>query len=177
MQTWEIKSSIEALLFSSSKPLTVGRLAAAAQLSPGEVEQALKEIDEELSSVDRGVMLVHRASGVRLETKPQWSDAIKRLYPERSGEDLTYAARETLAVIARSQPVSVRKVTSVRGVDSTAVIATLHRKRLIARAGREGKEVVWMTTPLFLEMFGLARIEDILEDASLERVLAEEQAG
>ncbi len=176
MQSWEIKSSIEALLFSSRKPLALESLARAAQVSSVEVEHALQEIDEELSAVDRGVMLVHRVSGVRLETKPQWSDAIKRLHPERSSEELTYAARETLAVIARSQPISVKKVTSVRGVDSTAVISGLSRKKLIARAGREGKEVVWMTTPLFLERFGLSKLEDVLEDIALQRVLAEDEA-
>lgn len=68
----------------------------------------------------------------------------------------------------------MKKITSLRGVDSTAVIRTLTRRNLIANAGMDRQEVLWITTPLFLEVFGRSKVGDVLEDVVLARVLAED---
>jgi len=77
---------------------------------------------------------------------------------------LTPASLEALAVVAYRQPCTRGDVERVRGVDSDYVIRSLLHRRLIAEVGRRdtpGRPVLFGTTFMFLERFGLTSLDDL----------------
>jgi hypothetical protein len=71
---------------------------------------------------------------------------------------MSQAALETLAVIAYRQPVSRGDIENIRGVEAGPLLRTLVDRGLIRIVGREeslGHPLLYGTTKLFLELFGL----------------------
>jgi segregation and condensation protein B len=154
---------IEALLFASPDPVTVEQLAEAGRLTVVEVKEILAKLGESLSSPSRGLMLREVAGGYRLYTKPEMADAVVRLRGPRS-LGLSQAALETLAVVAYRQPATRAEVDAVRGVRSDSTVATLLERHLVREDGRRdalGRPIIYVTTPQFLEHFGLKSLADL----------------
>ena len=77
---------------------------------------------------------------------------------------LSQAALETLAVIAYHQPCTRESVKAVRGVNSDGVIASLRDKGLVREVGRgngRAGAILYGTTRVFLERFGLRSLRDL----------------
>ena len=71
---------------------------------------------------------------------------------------------ETLAIIAYKQPIGRYEVEAIRGVDSSGVIKTLLNRNLLKIKGRgtgPGRPLLYQTTKIFLEHFGLNRLSDM----------------
>lgn len=103
------------------------------------------------------------AGGYQLVLKPEWSRWLQALEPQRA-EPLSQAAWECLAVVAYRQPVTRLEVEALRQVGSEAALELLERRGLIQEVGRKrapGRPILYGTTPRFLEVFGLKRIEDL----------------
>ena len=75
-QTVELKGKIEALLFASTRPLSVKLLAKILQLEGERVESLLAEMSADFQSPGRGLQLRNVSSGWRLETKPEYADLV-----------------------------------------------------------------------------------------------------
>lgn len=174
METFQMKAYIEAMLMATDRPVTVEALAQALEVTGPEVEAALAELELDLLGADRGVQLRRRGRGVRLEMKPQYADRIGRLLPERKEKPLSAQALETLAIIALKQPVTLGDINAVRGIESAGTVQTLRNRKLIAREARLGprREKLWRTTPVFLDTFGLASIEELYQTDRMEEVFA-----
>ncbi|GAH98801.1 unnamed protein product, partial [marine sediment metagenome] len=74
------------------------------------------------------------------------------------------AALEVLSIIAYNQPISRIKINEIRGVRSESAISTLLSKRLISKVSEEfgpANPILYKTTPLFLETFGLNSLKDL----------------
>jgi segregation and condensation protein B len=77
---------------------------------------------------------------------------------------LSQAALETLAIIAYKQPVNRFDIEAIRGVDCSGVLKTILERNLIKIKGRDegpGRPLLYATTDIFLEYFGLNRIADM----------------
>jgi len=77
---------------------------------------------------------------------------------------LSQAALETLAIVAYKQPIVRAEIETIRGVDSSGVLATLMRRDLITIAGRApgmGRALMYRTTKEFLRYFGLNFVTDL----------------
>ena len=77
---------------------------------------------------------------------------------------LTRAALEVLAIIAYEQPVTRPHIDAIRGVNSESALRTLLRHGLIEEAGRTegpGRPILYVTTPEFLQHFGLGRLAEL----------------
>jgi len=77
---------------------------------------------------------------------------------------LSSAALDTLAIIAYKQPIGRYEVEAIRGVDSSGVIKTLLNRNLLKIKGRgtgPGRPLLYQTTKIFLEHFGLNRLSDM----------------
>ena len=71
---------------------------------------------------------------------------------------------DTLAIIAYKQPIGRYDIEAIRGVDSSGVIKTLLSRNLIVIKGRgdgPGRPLLYSTTKLFLEKFGLNSLSDM----------------
>jgi len=171
---------IEALIFSSPKPLGVKEivsiLRSVAQesetpslgtppLQAERVEQLLEELAQEYEQADRSFVLVCLGGKWQFVTRPEYAPWLKALHGERSRPGrLSQAALETLTIIAYRQPVTRAEIEEIRGVSIDGVLQTLIERGLVTVVGRSelpGRPMLYGTTPLFLEVFGLRDLNEL----------------
>jgi segregation and condensation protein B len=167
------KGELEALLFASSRPLSTRVLARSLGLSEEHTLVLLGNFASDLAQPGRGLQLRETAGAWRLETKPIHANLVATIRRGKGERPLTQQALETLAVVALRQPVTTDEVAAIRGVDSAATLDTLNQRKLIGKATprrAEGTAVRWRTTQGFLDLFGLAAMEDLYKDNRLARI-------
>jgi segregation and condensation protein B len=128
------------------------------------VQAALDEIREHYDVDGHGVALVAVGAGWLILTRPEYTEAIERAQFAVRPQRLSPAALETLAIIAYRQPIGRAEVAEIRGVDVGAVLKNLHERGLVDVVGRSeglGRPLLYGTTSLFLEQFGLRHLEDL----------------
>lgn len=156
---------LEAALFASPRPMAVEELAALdPETTPAAVQAALEEIREHYDVDGHGVALVAVGAGWQILTRPEYTEAIERAQFAVRPQRLSPAALETLAIIAYRQPIGRAEVSEIRGVDVGAVLKNLHERGLVDVVGRAeglGRPLLYGTTPLFLEQFGLRHLEEL----------------
>jgi len=154
--------AIEAILFSSNRPLRVRELQQVTDTDRPTIEQALEELRESLTH--RGLMLQRHHDQVQLVTRPELAGYVRRaLRPEVTGR-LSTAAYETLAIVAYQQPVTRAKIEEIRGVNSDGVVSNLELRALVKEVGRgtgPGQPKLYGTTIRFLQMLGLESLDDL----------------
>ena len=107
-----LAGSLEAILFSSNRPLKIRELAQATDSDRTAVELALDELREALA--DHGLMLQRQDDQVVMATRPEFAAPVRRaLRPEVTGR-LSAAAYETLAIVAFNQPVPRSRIDLVK---------------------------------------------------------------
>lgn len=163
------KGAIEALLFTSSDPVSAIELARILEIGPAEVIEILSDLSSEYESANRGFQLREVAGGWRMFSHPAYHEYIEAYVRSWDTHRLSQAALEALSVIAYHQPVSRDGVKAVRGVNSDGVISSLVEKGLIREVGKEkslGQAALFGITQAFLEKFGLRSIKELppLED-------------
>ncbi len=162
----ELARIVEALLFLSPEPVPVERLADAAEVSEGEVLEALARLREHYAEGWRGVVLREVAGGFTLATDPVAERAARRLLTRPRTTPLTQAQAECLALVAYLQPVSRPEIARIRGVASESAVGTLLERGVIEESGRSRfGAVLYRTTELFEKLFGLSGL-DALPDAA-----------
>jgi segregation and condensation protein B len=162
---------VEAALLAANQPLTLAQLHALlsnGELSlddtapDGSVERALEILRE--ACADRGVELVEVASGFRYQVKADVHQWVSRLWTERKTR-YTRATLETLALIAYRQPITRGEIEQVRGVAvSSNIIQALEEREWIRVVGHRdvpGKPALYGTTKVFLDYFGLKRLDEL----------------
>lgn len=161
-----INRIVEAALLAATQPLTLAQLHG---LFPedepaptGSVEQALETLRE--ACAERGVELVEIASGFRYQVKADVHAWVARLWTERKTR-YTRATLETLALIAYRQPITRGEIEQVRGVAvSSNIIQALEEREWIRVVGHRdvpGRPALFGTTKVFLDYFGLKRLDEL----------------
>jgi len=171
----DIENAIEAALFSSERPLSIRELQIlfSQKVDKDAIQSALATLRSHYA--DRGVELVEVAGGFRFHTKAAHAPALRALRESRPPR-YSRALLETLAIIAYRQPVTRGDIEDIRGVTVTTEImrALLDREWIRQSGAREvpGHPALYVTTPGFLEYFGLTSLKQLpnLED---ERQLAD----
>jgi segregation and condensation protein B len=158
----DVSAALEAILFSSNRPLKLRELQQATDSDRTAVEQALERLRQSLQG--RGVMLMRHHDEIHLATRPEFASAVRRaLRPEVTGK-LSPAAYETLAIVAYQQPVPRARIEEVRGVNCESVLANLELRDLITEVGRAagpGQPKLYGTTMRFLQVMGLESLDHL----------------
>ncbi len=157
-----IESRLEALLYVSPSPVTIGQLANTLRISNRMVTKALQNLAAEYQH--RGLRLQFHQSEVQLTTAPELAADIERFLHLERVTRLTRAALEVLAIIAYQQPVTRPQIDSIRGVNSDSVLRTLLRYGMIEDVGRSdgpGRPILYKTTAEFLQHFGLTTLHEL----------------
>jgi segregation and condensation protein B len=158
----DVSAALEAILFSSNRPLKLRELQQATDSDRTAVEQALDTLRQALDG--RGVMLMRHHDEIHLATRPEYASAVRRaLRPEVSGK-LSPAAYETLAIVAYQQPVPRSRIEAVRGVNCDSVLTNLELRDLITEVGRgsgPGQPKLYGTTMRFLQVLGLESLDHL----------------
>ena len=171
---------IEALLFSSSRPLNEKEILSAFDLrSPptsNEIKEALKSIEEKYS--ENSIELVKVASGYRLRIRQEYSSWVAKLW-EAKPQKYSRALLETLALIAYKQPITRGEIEEVRGVSvSSQIIRTLLDRSWIKVVGHRdvpGRPALFSTTKDFLDDLNLSKLSDLPELPELQNIPEEAQ--
>ncbi len=172
----ELARTVEALLFLSTDPLSVGELAEAAEVGEGAVTAALALLGERHAPGRSGITLRELGGGWTLASDPSSEDAARRLFSRPRVSTLTPAQAETLAIVAYLQPISRPEITRIRGVGADSAVATLLDRGLIDEAGQsQFGAVIYRTSTKFLKLFGLRTLDE-LPDVARWDPTPEEQA-
>ena len=171
---------IEALLFSSSRPLNEKEILSAFELrSPptsNEIKEALKSIEEKYS--ENSIELVKVASGYRLRIRQEYSPWVAKLW-EAKPQKYSRALLETLALIAYKQPITRGEIEEVRGVSvSSQIIRTLLDRSWIKVVGHRdvpGRPALFSTTKDFLDDLNLSKLSDLPELPEIQNIPEEAQ--
>ncbi|MFO7958515.1 MAG: SMC-Scp complex subunit ScpB [Candidatus Brocadiia bacterium] len=161
----ELKRVVEALLFSSDRPITTRRLAEVCDAEDGrEVRAIVLELQQEYAAENRAFRIEEIAGGFQLLTDPRYAPWLQKLHQRQQEETLSKAALETLAIVAYRQPITRGEVEDIRGVHCGSMLRSLVDKRLIKVTGRSddlGRPMLYGTTRQFLEAFGLRSLKDL----------------
>jgi segregation and condensation protein B len=164
MERSEQLSIAEALILASPEPIPLPRLASLIpSCKPALARALVDELNAEYAKRGRAFEISEVAGGFQVRTLPAWASYVQASQPERPLR-LSQAALETLAVVAYRQPATRAEIEYVRGVDVGAVLRSLLERHLVRIAGHRevpGRPLLYATTRRFLEVFGLARIEDL----------------
>ena len=138
-----------------------------------EIEAALHGLEKALEVAGAGFKLVCTGGTYRLQTVPSCGRYVRAMLKMDRPSRLGRASLETLAIIAYRQPLTKGEIEEIRGVDVTNNIKTLMDLQLIRLVGKSelpGHPFLYGTTPIFLEHFGLASLQQLNElDPTLQR--------
>lgn len=186
-----LQEIVGSLLFASESPLSVSELrdsVRAVEVEEGEnseimdvyksctskeIEEALRGMEKALNVAGVGFSLVCTGGTYRLQTVPSCGRYVRAMLKLDRPNRLGRASLETLAIIAYRQPLTKSEIEDIRGVDVSANIKTLMDLQLIRLVGKSelpGHPFLYGTTPIFLEHFGLASLQQLNEiDPTLQR--------
>lgn len=174
MEPQERRRILEALLLSSSEPVTPARLARIVpESSAREVREDIEALNECYAAAGRGFRIEEVSGGYQFRTLPDLAEFVQQLEPVPPLR-MSRAGLETLAIIAYKQPVTRAEIEHVRGVDAGPLLRGLLERRLVRIAGHRevpGRPILYATTPRFLEVFGLAGLSDLPTLREIEELL------
>lgn len=148
-------------------------LVALAATSSEEVAAAINELNRYYEDTGRAFAIMDRAKGWKLYTRPEYGEFVRQMFPGRKPERLSGPAMETLAIIAYRQPITKAAIEAVRGVSCDGMIQKLLDRDLVRIGGRAdlpGRPLLYQTTDLFFEHFGINSIDDLPNASELRRV-------
>ena len=174
------KRVIETALLCAQEPLTVADLSRlfVEDITTADIDETLVEIQRTWD--DKGMELVHIATGWRFQSRLSMREYLDRLTPEKPPK-YSRAVMETLAIIAYRQPVTRGEIEEIRGVAvSSNVMKQLEDRGWVEVIGHKetiGRPGLYATTKQFLDDLSLTNLQSlpILEDAA--PMAAAEQLG
>ena len=167
----DLKNILESLLFVSDEPLSARQLGKLLpEADTRQIRQAMSELAADYDNRQTSFHLGEVAGGYQLRTRPAYTEWIRRLVQPKPAR-LSRAALETLAIVAYKQPVLRADIEHIRGVDSGGTLRLLMERNLIRILGRKeipGRPLIYATTKLFLEIFGLKDLKELPTPAEIE---------
>ena len=164
MQESEIKSIIEALLFASPEPLTQAKINGIFSPTSPNFKKIIEELNSQYNSEGHSFEIRKVAGGYQLVSMDIYEPYIRKMLNKSGRISLSSASMDCLSIIAYKQPISRYEVEAIRGVDSSGVLKTLLNKNIIKIKGRgtgPGRPLLYQTTNVFLEYFGINRLSDL----------------
>jgi segregation and condensation protein B len=155
-----------------SKPLEEW-LTALGATTAEQVHGAIEQLNQSYQESGRAFTIIERTNGWKLYTRLEYGDFVRQLFPGRKPERLSGPAMETLAIIAYRQPITKAAIEAVRGVACDGMIQKLLDRDLIRIGGRAelpGRPLLYETTDLFFEHFGIRSIDDLPNASELRKV-------
>ena len=161
---------VEAILFAASQPLDQKTIELHLSRGPAgknddgqdaDVTALIAELQSSLSS--RGVQLFEIAGRWALRTAPDLADYLKT--ETTKPVKLSKAMSEVLAIVAYHQPVTRAEIEAIRGVATSKGTLDFLMEVGWVRPGHRrdtpGRPLTWITTPSFLDHFGLSSTNDL----------------
>lgn len=167
----DLKNILESLLFVADEPLNINRFKKIIpEVDTRQIREAMAALSTEYDARKTSFYLIEVAGGYQLRTRPAYTEWIRRLVQPKPAR-MSKAALETLAIVAYKQPVLRADIEHIRGVDSGGTLRLLLERNLIRILGRKeipGRPLIYATTKLFLEVFGLKDLKELPTPKEIE---------
>ena len=166
----QLDQYVEALLFSSEVPISVGEICSCLEsvfnttFQKEFVETIILRLQAKYNADNFAFEIASIGEGYQFLTKGVYYDVIGVLLKQKSKKKLSRSALETLAVIAYQQPVSKSEIEKIRGVNCDYAVQKLLEKELVQIKGRSkdpGRPLLYGTSEKFMEHFGLGSMSEL----------------
>jgi segregation and condensation protein B len=158
---------IEGLLFLGDRLVNfamAGRIIPA--LDATVFDQAIGGLNRRYRAQNRPYWIRRRDDGYEMALLPRFGSVEERLRGEPRSMRLEGPLLDTLALVAFRQPVTRAAIEALKGSDAGGVLRQLTRLGLISQ--QSGSKGGYKTTPAFLRVFQIDRIEDLPRPVDLE---------
>ncbi len=159
------ESIVEALLFSTDEPLSARRIAQTMGIGDaGDVKNHIESLNRRFDESGASFRIEAIARGYQMQTRPIYHPWVSKLQKTSGDTRVSPAALETLAIVAYKQPALRADIEAVRGVavgDILVRLRDMNLVRIVGRAEELGRPLLYGTTTRFLEVFGLANLDDL----------------
>lgn len=163
---------LEAILFASDEPLSLKEIRQLFERDEFKslnfeitlLEDFVEKIIEKYKYDTFCYELREIAGGYQFFTKPYFGEFVRVAIQAKERRKLSKAALETLSIIAYRQPITKAEIEYIRGVSCDYAIHKLLDKTLIEPGGRAelpGRPLLYKTSQVFLEYFGLKSIQEL----------------
>ena len=169
------RSILEAMLFVGSpdnEPLSADQAASLLRgVEREEVDSLVVELNRDYAREGTAFEIVSRGAGYRLTLRDKYRRVRDKFYGRVRQAKLSQSAIEVLAVVAYNQPVTTDQVNKFRDAPSGPILAQLVRRQLlrIERPESSPRSPLHFTTDRFLQLFGLANLDDLPRSEELDR--------
>ena len=177
MENGDLKSLLEALLFTATEPLNLDHLTSVCtDTEKSAIVDALEELKNEYHNRNAGIVLREVAGGYQMYSNPGWHDHIQKLFSRPLMIRLSKSALETLAIVAYKQPITLPEISEIRSCNAAGAIKTLLECNFIKVLGRKrvvGRPFLYGTTREFLVHFGLKDLSEMPQLSEFEELIGE----
>tara|TARA_B100000959_G_scaffold53044_1_gene55183 strand:+ start:38 stop:589 length:552 start_codon:yes stop_codon:yes gene_type:complete len=173
----DTKHIIEVLIHSSPNPINSRDISHVLKDRKVDVSKIVGLINDEYQELNKGYRIEKIGGGYQLLSNPDYYGYIERLQQKTKKTRFSKAAIETLSIVAYKQPITRAEIEHIRGVDCSGVVKNLLEKDLLAIKGRDqglGRALLYTTTSIFLELFGLDTLKDLPTLKELTQLINEE---
>jgi len=167
---------LEAMLFvgdPENAPITPQWLAGLMRgVRPAEIDDAVRQLNERYLNENRPYEIVSAGEGYRLQLRNEYRGLRDKFFGRDKAVRLSPAAVEVLSVVAYHGSMNADDVTKIRGKPSGALLKQLLRRGLLRLESAEAvpkKKAKFAPTQRFLDLFGLAGLEDLPRMQDVER--------
>lgn len=153
---------IETVLFLSTRPVDVKKLAKLVEATPDEVNQELEKLDDRYSSEDSGLGLVINGGKYQLVSNPKYGQLAESLVKEEVSGELTRPSLETLTIIAYRGPITKPEIEQIRGINCSVIIRNLLMRGLIEERDDAARlQPVYTVSNDFVRHLGLSSVKEL----------------
>lgn len=184
MSREQIKSIIEAILFTMGDTVEIDRMAAALEVNKNKLKNVIDEMSAEYINNGRGLRIIEIDGAYQMCTCSEAYEYLIKLVKIPKKYKLTDVQLETLSIIAYKQPITKLEIEKIRGVSSDHAVNKLVDAGLVEEVGRleqPGRPILFGTTEEFLRRFGLKNTEELpeinVEKVETFKIEAEQELG
>ena len=163
---------LEGLLFIvGDEGVTLKEICDTLEVNEEEAKNLLTELKKEYENDNRGIKISFLGNTFKLTTKKEHKEYYQKLVTTKE-EILSQSQLEVLAIIAYNEPITRIEIDEIRGISSTYIVKKLLSRDLIKVVGKSelpGKPNLYRTTRDFLDLFGLASINDLPDIVNIEK--------
>jgi len=154
---------LEAVLFTTTGPLTFNELQKTLHVRKNELEALLKTLNEKYSKTDSGIH-ISDIGGFKLVVKPEFAESVAPFTPHA---DLSRGLLRVLSIVAYHEPIKQSDIVKVVGNRTYEYVKQLAELGFI-KIEKKARTKLLSTTLRFAEYFG-AKAEEIRKIGAVDK--------
>lgn len=157
-----LTTSLESILFASTKPVSVLVLKKMLNVSDEVLQEAIADVKARFNADASGIHVVEHEGKIQFVTNPSQAGVVAALLKEEVSGELTRPSVETLTIIAYRGPITKPEIEQIRGVNCSLILRNLLMRGLIDETDDALRlQPVYAVSADFVRHLGLHSINDL----------------